>query len=152
MASFDINTGVPDFSAQILNPGQTDIVERGNSLDVSASGSVVAITWKTGGTIEVDNYGSISASSTSGGNSRGIDTSGSLSAGSNFAFNNASGASLTSLSNDAIRINADIFGGSVTINNSSTIVSGSVDALGNISGTVSGGEASSSYLRVIRPQ
>jgi hypothetical protein len=138
MASFHITTGI-NTTPQTLSGGQIGIIDAGAALKAATSGktNIAAVTW-TGGTVEIDNSGLLSASTTGTGNTRGIDSSSSLADGSSLTFNNFAGAALTSLTNDAIRVNADIVGGSVTVNNSGTIVSGSVDALGHISGTASG--------------
>jgi autotransporter-associated beta strand protein len=133
MASFTVASGT-DTKAKTVGNGDTGIIDAGATLAVTAS---VAINW-TGGTTEIDNFGTISAAT------RGIDTGKSvLAAGSSLTFNNASGAELVSAANDGIRINADIapdaanHQGSVTVNNSGIIVSGSYSG-GTISGAASG--------------
>lgn len=139
MASFHFANGDIVNSPQTLSDGQSGLIDAGGGLEVAATGSknIVAITW-TGGTTEIDNSGIISATAVTG-DSRGIDTGkNSLADGSSLTFNNYAGASLTSLTIDAIRINADIVGGTILVDNYGTIVSGSVDLMGNISGTTSG--------------
>lgn len=133
MASFTVASGT-DTKAKTVGNGDIGVVDAGATLSVTAS---VAINW-TGGTTEIDNFGTISAAT------RGIDTGkSSLAAGSSLTFNNATGAELVSAANDGIRINADIAAdaanhpGSVTVNNSGVIVSGTYSG-GTISGTASG--------------
>ncbi|WP_234686059.1 beta strand repeat-containing protein [Bradyrhizobium monzae] len=133
MASFTVASGT-DTKAKTVGNGDTGVIDAGATLAVTAS---VAISW-TGGTTEIDNFGTISAAT------RGIDTGKSvLAAGSSLTFDNAGGAALVSTANDGIRINADIapdaagHQGSVTVNNSGVIVSGSYSG-GTISGTASG--------------
>ena len=129
MATFPILSGTIVTTPQTISNGQTDVIEAGGALEVTGK---VALTW-TGGTSEIDNSGIISATG-----ARGIDTAKNvLAPGSSLTFNNNGGAELVASSDDAFRINADISGGAVTINNSGIIVSGTYSA-GTISGTASG--------------
>ncbi|HSS86120.1 MAG TPA: autotransporter-associated beta strand repeat-containing protein, partial [Reyranella sp.] len=92
------------------------------------------ITW-TGGSaspgVVIDNAGTLSAMT------RGIDTSGSFSTGS-FTLTNEAGATLVSSNNDAFRINTNISSGTITVDNSGIVVSGALDAAGNIIAHASG--------------
>ncbi|HXJ02817.1 MAG TPA: Ig-like domain-containing protein [Micropepsaceae bacterium] len=133
---FIVHTGQTLTEPQTLGDGNSGIVETGGALAVSSTASIVAVTW-TGGTVNIDNAGTISATST--GNSRAIDTGSSvLAGGSSLTVTNHTGAEIVAATNDAFRINSDMTNGNIEIDNSGFIVSGQVDALGNISGTVGG--------------
>lgn len=122
MASFTVASGSIVTSTKTVGNTDTGLIEAGGTLSGATD-----ITW-TGGaagqTVVIDNAGTITATK------RGIDTSGSFTSGS-LAFTNQAGAKLLA-GDDAFRINTALSGGTITVDNSGTIVSGTVDANGNI--------------------
>lgn len=122
MASFTVASGSTVTSAKTVGNTDTGTIEAGGTL-----ASTTDITW-TGGTagqtVVIDNAGTISATG------RGIDTKGSFTTG-NLTFVNEGGAKLIA-ADDAFRINTALSTGTITVDNSGTIVSGTVDANGNI--------------------
>ena len=101
-------------TAKTVSTSDTGFVGAGNTLSVTGT----AITWTTGLAspgVVITNNGTISATV------RGIDTPNSAISG-NFTLNNNAGAILTS-ANDAFRIQNNLTGGTVTIDNFGTIQS-----------------------------
>lgn len=112
---FTVNSGVTDNAVKTLTGTETGTVNAGGALSTTNT----AITWSGSSAapgVTIDNSGIISSST-----ARGIDTSGS-STTRNLTLNNNLGATLSG-SNDAFRINSNVVGGTVTINNSGTIIS-----------------------------
>lgn len=127
-ASFSVDSGT-DTAAKTVTGTDTGTVKSGATLNVSGT----AITW-TGPSnapgVTIDNFGTIQSGN------RGIDTSG-ANPPRNLTLNNYSGG-LISTVDDAFRLNTAIGNGTVTVNNSGTIVSqtGQVfDFAGNTSAT-----------------
>jgi len=112
-ASFSVDTGT-DTGAKTVTGTETGTVQSGATLNVSGT----AITWtgpsNTPG-VTINNYGTIQSGS------RGIDTSG-ANPPRNLTLNNYSGG-LISTVDDAFRLNTSVGNGTVTVNNSGTIVS-----------------------------
>jgi uncharacterized protein with beta-barrel porin domain len=150
-ASFNVTTGT-DTAAKTVTGTDTGSVASGATLAVTGT----AITW-TGPSnapgITINNAGTITATT------RGIDTSG-ANLPRNLTLNNLAGA-LISTVDDAFRLNTAIGNGTVTVNNSGTIVSSTgqvFDFASNTSttGTVVINNAATGILRatgndVIRP-
>ncbi|QOZ65454.1 beta strand repeat-containing protein [Bradyrhizobium arachidis] len=128
MASFTVASGSTVTSAKTVGNTDTGIIQAGGTLSDTTD-----ITW-TGGaagqTVVIDNAGTILATS------RGIDTKGSFTTG-NLSFTNEAGAKLIT-GDDAFRINTALSTGTITVDNSGSIVSGAVDASGNIIAASSG--------------
>jgi hypothetical protein len=111
--SFNITSGTTT-TAQTLNNNETGIVAKGATLKVSGK-QAVAI---AGGNVTINNAGTIQDTASG---DRGIDTT--FAAG-NWNVDVINSGTLTSL-DDAFRINADIGTGTVTLDNSGTILSSS---------------------------
>jgi uncharacterized protein with beta-barrel porin domain len=112
--SFTVSGSTPDTAAKTLKNNETGSVDSGSTLNVTGT----AITWTGGSTapgVIIDNSGKIYATS------RGIDTASPFTAGS-ITLNNYKGAEIIT-SNDAFRINTDVSGGTITVNNDGTIKS-----------------------------
>jgi outer membrane autotransporter protein len=117
-ANFTVSTTPPDpnsTTAKTVTNNDTGTVQSGAALTVTGT----AITW-TGGSaspgVTIDNSGTIT------GTTRAIDTSGAFTTGTISLINRA-GASITGTGNDAFRINTNITNGTVSVNNSGTILS-----------------------------
>jgi flagellar basal body rod protein FlgF len=129
MTSFTVATGSTVTTAKTVGNNDIGTIEAGGILSDTTD-----ITWTGGSTspgVVVDNAGTISATT------RGIDTSGSFSTGS-IKFVNEVGAKLISSGNDAFRINTNITSGTITVDNSGSIVSGAVDASNTVIAHASG--------------
>ncbi|WBL79302.1 hypothetical protein I3J27_02420 [Bradyrhizobium xenonodulans] len=128
MASFTVASGSTVTSAKTVGNTDTGTIEAGGTLS-----STTDISW-TGGaagqTVVIDNAGTLIATN------RGIDTKGSFTTG-NFTFTNEAGAKLIA-ADDAFRINTALTTGTITVDNSGILVSGTVDANGNIVAGTSG--------------
>jgi hypothetical protein len=128
MASFTVSSGVTDTSPKTVGNDDTGTVELLGTLAVTGT----AITWNAGSNdpgVVIDNSGTINATT------RGIDTSGTFATGS-FELDNS--GQLIAQTNDAFRINTNITSGSILVENSGLIVSGAVDAEGNVIAQASG--------------
>jgi len=117
-ANFTVSTIPPDpnsTTAKTVTNNDTGTVQSGAALTVTGT----AITW-TGGSaspgVTIGNSGTIT------GTTRAIDTSGAFTTGTISLINRA-GASITGTGNDAFRINTNITNGTVSVNNSGTILS-----------------------------
>ncbi len=116
---FTVNSGVTDTSSKTLTGTETGSILAGGALAVTGT----AITANNGTTnITIDNSGSITAGN------RGIDTSGSSNTVRSITLNNNLGASI-STSNDAFRVNLDLTGGTITVNNAGSMLSATGQAL-----------------------
>lgn len=124
--TFTVLTGDTDNSGHTLSGTQTGTVQAGGTLSV---GSGAAIGWNSSSTgVVIDNSGLIEQTGTG----RAIDSSGGATTPRDFTLNNNAGATIRSTANDTVRINTDLTGSTVTINNSGLIQSGGtgVAALG----------------------
>lgn len=129
MSSFTVASGTTVTSAKTVGGDDIGVIAAGGTLQAATD-----IVWTGGSTspgVVIDNAGTISATT------RGIDTSGSFSTGSLSLISRA-GATLISSGNDAFRINTNISNGTISVDNSGTIVSGAVDASNNIVAHASG--------------
>lgn len=137
LGGFTVRTGETLASSQTLFEGDVGTVETQGVLAVQAvtNGNIVAVNLSAGSS-RIDNSSIISATA-AGGNGRAID-SGTIAAGSLVTIDNHQGGVILANTNDAVRINADIPNGTVIIDNAGTIVSGNLDAEGNITGTRTG--------------
>ncbi len=129
MASFTVNDFVTDTTPKTVGNDDTGTVDSLGTLSVTGT----AITWNAGSStpgVLIDNSGTINATT------RGIDTSGTFATGS-FALRND--GQLIAASNDAFRINTNITSGVISVENyGGLIVSGAVDAEGNVIARASG--------------
>ena len=129
MASFTVTTGVTDTAPKTVVNNDTGTVQAGGTLSAATD-----ITW-TGGSaapgVIIDNFGTVTATT------RAIDTSGNFTTGS-FTLDNEAGARLIASGNDAFRINTNISNGVITVDNAGLLVSGAVDAQGNVIAHASG--------------
>ena len=117
---FTVNSGT-DTVGKSVTGTDTGTVAAGAALSTSGD----AITWSGPSAapgVTIDNEGTISSSG-----DRGIDTSGSNTV-RNFTLNNRSGATLSAFG-DAFRINADVVGSTVEVDNAGTIFSEDGQAL-----------------------
>jgi hypothetical protein len=112
---FVVAAGTTDTAAKTLTGAETGTVEATGSLSTSGTSVTLSGASPAPGAV-IDNSGTISSST-----SRGIDTSGSTTT-RNITLNNNEGA-LLSGSNDGFRINSDVVGGAVVVNNAGTIQS-----------------------------
>lgn len=128
MASFTVANGSTVTTTQTVGNTDLGLIAAGGILSSSTD-----INW-TGGAAgqaaTIDNAGTMTATG------RGIDTKGSFTTGS-LTFTNAAGARLIA-GDDAFRINTALANGTITVDNSGIIVSGTVDANGNIVAGTSG--------------
>lgn len=122
MTAFTVASGATVTSAKTVSGTDTGTIQAGGTL--SDTTDIVWTGGTAGQTVVIDNAGTISATT------RGIDTKGSFTSG-NLTFVNEAGAKLIA-GDDAFRINTALTGGTINVNNSGTIVSGTVDASGNI--------------------
>jgi methionine-rich copper-binding protein CopC len=130
VTSFTIPAGTFTTPFTISDPGTFTLLAGTTRTQTSGVGVQVA----AGGTT-VDIEGVLSETGTG----RAVDTgSATFASGTALTFIDGVNGKILSATNDAIRINADVPGGTITVTNSGVIVSGSVDGFGNISGTVSG--------------
>jgi len=119
-APFTINAGT-DTSGKTVTGSDIGSVAAGAALSTTDT----AITWEGPSPapgVTIDNNGTIESS-----DSRGIDTDGGSTV-RNFTLNNNAGAVL-SADNDAFRIDSDVVGGTIDINNAGTIFSDGGQAL-----------------------
>lgn len=122
MTSFTVASGTTVTSAKTVSGTDTGTIQATGTL--SDTTDIVWTGGTAGQTVVIDNAGAITATT------RGIDTKGSFMSG-NLTFTNEAGATLIS-GDDSFRINTALTGGTIDVDNSGSIVSGTVDASGNI--------------------
>ena len=129
MTSFTVNNGVTDPAAKNVSNNDTGTIAAGGTLTDTTD-----IVWAGGSAapgVTIDNAGTITATT------RAIDTTGNFTTGS-FTLDNEVGARLIASGNDAFRINTNISNGTITVDNAGLLVSGAVDAQGNVIAHASG--------------
>jgi hypothetical protein len=129
MTSFTVNNGVTDPAAKNVSNNDTGTIAAGGTLTDTTD-----IVWAGGSAapgVTIDNAGTITATT------RAIDTTGNFTTGS-FTLDNEVGARLIASGNDAFRIDTNISNGTITVDNAGLLVSGAVDAQGNVIAHASG--------------